>query len=72
MQLEDRGERLAIRGGGRQLEIPFAAVAATAVSDSHLIVSAPPETLIVPRTAFARPADLFGLVERIEEAGGDD
>jgi hypothetical protein len=72
MELEDRGDRLAVRGGGRELEIPFAAVAATALSPGHLIVSAPPETLIVPRTAFARPAGLSDLVERIEAAGRDD
>jgi hypothetical protein len=72
MVLEDRGDRLAIRGGGRYFKVPFTAVAATAVSASHLVIAVPPETVIVPRSAFARQADLFGLVERIEAALDED
>jgi hypothetical protein len=72
MELEDRGDRLVVRGGGRELDVAFAQLAAVAVNPTHLVVAFPPATIIVPRTAFTPAADLAGLVARIEAAGRED
>lgn len=72
MELEEWGDHLVIRGGGREVVLALEGIAATALTPVHLIISAPPETVIVPRSAFINPTDGPALQARIEAAGRDD
>jgi len=72
MELEEWGDHLVIRGGGRETVLALEGIAAAGLTPGHLIISAPPETVIVPRSAFVDPTDGAALRERIEAAGRDD
>ena len=72
MQLEEWDDHLVVRSGGREIVLALEGIAATALTPGHLIISAPPETVIVPRSAFGDPADAGALMGRIEAAGRDD
>lgn len=72
MELEAWGDHIVVRGGGREMYLALEGIAATALTSTHLVLSAPPETVIVPRSAISDPADAMALMDRIEAAGRDD
>lgn len=71
VELEEWGDHLLVRCDGRDKVIAFETIAATALTATHIIISAPPETLIVPRSAFGDLAESVALQARIDDAGHD-
>ena len=51
--LEQWGDHLAVTIGGRQQFIAYETIADVAIGKSHVFITAPPEALIVPRSAIA-------------------
>jgi hypothetical protein len=72
MQLEEWGDHIVVRGGGREIVLALNGIAATALTATHLVISAPPEAVIVPNSAFGDPADARALRDRIEAGARDD
>lgn len=64
--LEQWGDHLALTIGERQLFIAYETIADVAIGKAHVFVTAPPEVLIVPLTAFADRDEMRAFGEDID------
>lgn len=62
MELKRWGDHLEVAEPGRTFFVAYETIAGVSVTQEHVFITAPPEVVIVPRHAFARPEDfvLFG------------
>ena len=64
--LEQWGDHLAVTVGGRQLFVAYETIADVAIGKSHVFITAPPEALIVPLSAFADRDEMTAFGEDID------
>lgn len=64
--LEQWGDHLAVTIGGRQQFIAYETIADVAIGKSHVFITAPPEALIVPLSAFADRDEMTAFGEDID------
>lgn len=64
--LEQWGDHLSASVGGRQLFIAYETIADVAIGKAHVFVTAPPEALIVPLSAFADRDEMAAFGEDVD------
>ena len=64
--LEQWGDHLAVTIGERQLFVAYETIAAVTIGKAHVFITAPPEMLIVPLTAFADRDEMLAFGEDID------
>lgn len=64
--LEQWGDHLALTIGERQQFVAYETIADVAIGKAHVFVTAPPQVLIVPLTAFADRDELVAFGEDID------
>jgi len=64
--LEQWGDHLAMRLGERQLFVAYETIAAVTIGKAHVFITAPPDALIVPLTAFADRDEMVAFGEDID------
>lgn len=66
VSLEQWGDHLTAHSGERQLSIAYETIAAVTIGKAHVFITAPPEALIVPLTAFADRDEMLAFGEGID------
>lgn len=69
--LEQWGDHLAVSISGRQLFVAYESIADVAIAKAHIFITAPPEALIVPLTAFADRDEMVEFGEHIDRLSHD-
>lgn len=64
--LEQWGDHLAVTTAERQLFVAYETIADVAIGKSHVFITAPPEALIVPLTAFPDRDEMTAFGEDID------